>query len=374
MVEAETYDSFGNNGGSARTRYVYTRRERDSDTGMLYYRARFYDPQLGRFISEDPIGFRGGDVNLYVYVKNQPLGSIDPAGTEILTARQYEIPMLPPLPPHPPPPPFDYYGLLFGDGGILTRSTGEEFLSARERARQPCKPFGERWLQSITDTNQAIPGLGAPLGTSLIPSSGASQITGQPGLLGWAWRGGGPGFGSSALQSGATSIATNASFEGGIGVGHILMRSVVPVAMRTIVAGCGVPVAGCGVPSRFDIQLAGDEGEEKVNSEQNDGQMPGKENRFGLKAVISLLVLVSCWILWFVFHRAWIIALGLSVVASLCAEYLGAKVFTKNSWFDRLSVEHSGFSVLRIAIGVIVVLVVFSLIILGRLVFLKIFH
>jgi hypothetical protein len=120
------------------------------------------------------------------------------------------------------------------------------------------------------------------------------------------------------------------------------MRSVVPVAMRTI-------VAGCGVPSRFDIQLAGDEGEEKVNSEQNDGQMPGKENRFGLKAVISLLVLVSCWILWFVFYRGWIIALGLSVVASLCAEYLGAKVFTKNSWFDRLSVEHSRFSVLRIA-------------------------
>lgn len=111
-----------------------------------------------------------------------------------------------------------------------------------------------------------------------------------------------------------------------------------------------------------------------MNSEQNDGQMPAKENRFGLKAVISLLVLVACWILWFVFDRGWIIALGLSVVACLSAEYVGAKVFTKNSWFDRLSVEYSGFSVLRIAIGVIVVLVIFSVIILGRLVFLRIFH
>ncbi len=179
-VEQESYDSFGNSAGSARTRYGYTGRERDSDTGMLYYRARFYDPQVGRFISEDPIGFRGGDVNLYAYVKNHPLGSIDPAGTEILSARQYEIPMLPPRPP--PPPPFDYYGFLFADGGVLTRSTGEEFISARERARQPCKRFGERWVQNFADTNGAIPGLAAPMGTSIIPAPGAAQITGKPGL------------------------------------------------------------------------------------------------------------------------------------------------------------------------------------------------
>ena len=219
-VEQESYDSFGNSAGSARTRYGYTGRERDSDTGMLYYRARFYDPQVGRFISEDPIGFRGGDVNLYAYVKNHPLGSIDPAGTEILSARQYEIPMLPPRPP--PPPPFDYYGFLFADGGVLTRSTGEEFISARERARQPCKRFGERWVQNFADTNGAIPGLAAPMGTSIIPAPGAAQITGKPGLLGWAWRGGGPGFGSAAVQSGLVSVATNASFEGGIAVGSYI--------------------------------------------------------------------------------------------------------------------------------------------------------
>lgn len=65
---------------------------------MLYYRARFYDPQVGRFISEDPIRFQGGDINLYAYVKNRPLSNIDPSGTEILTARQYEIPILLPRP------------------------------------------------------------------------------------------------------------------------------------------------------------------------------------------------------------------------------------------------------------------------------------
>jgi uncharacterized protein RhaS with RHS repeats len=46
----------------------------------MYYRARWYDPREGRFISEDPIGFRGG-VNLYGYVGNNPLRNIDPQGT-----------------------------------------------------------------------------------------------------------------------------------------------------------------------------------------------------------------------------------------------------------------------------------------------------
>lgn len=82
VVETLAYDSFGNNGGSTRTRYTYTGRERDPDTGLLYYRARFYDPQLGRFISEDPIGFAGGDVNLYGYVWQNPLTARDSSGLD----------------------------------------------------------------------------------------------------------------------------------------------------------------------------------------------------------------------------------------------------------------------------------------------------
>jgi uncharacterized protein RhaS with RHS repeats len=43
-------------------------------------RARYYDPSVGRFISEDPIGFEGGDVNLCAYVGNNPVNRIDPNG------------------------------------------------------------------------------------------------------------------------------------------------------------------------------------------------------------------------------------------------------------------------------------------------------
>lgn len=48
--------------------------------GFYYMRARYYDPKVGRFISEDPIGFEGGTVNLYEYVGNQPVNRKDPSG------------------------------------------------------------------------------------------------------------------------------------------------------------------------------------------------------------------------------------------------------------------------------------------------------
>jgi len=81
LAEMETYDSFGNGGSGARTRYTYTGRERDPDTGILYYRARFYDQQIGRFLSEDPLGLGPGP-NPYEYGYDNPLRYIDPTGNQ----------------------------------------------------------------------------------------------------------------------------------------------------------------------------------------------------------------------------------------------------------------------------------------------------
>ncbi|MEJ2216017.1 MAG: RHS repeat-associated core domain-containing protein, partial [Gemmatimonadota bacterium] len=52
---------------------------RDTETGLYYMRARYYDPDLARFISEDPIGLAGG-INPYVYAGNNPLTHRDPSG------------------------------------------------------------------------------------------------------------------------------------------------------------------------------------------------------------------------------------------------------------------------------------------------------
>jgi RHS repeat-associated protein len=81
VLDTNEYDSFGNaTNSSFPTRYQFTGREFESETGLQYTRARWYDPQIGKFISEDPIGFAGGDINLYGYVGNDPLNSTDPSG------------------------------------------------------------------------------------------------------------------------------------------------------------------------------------------------------------------------------------------------------------------------------------------------------
>ncbi len=82
LANTYTYDAFGNLTASTGTTvnpFQYTGRDYDSETGLRYYRARYYDSITGRFLSEDPIGFYGG-LNLYPYVKNGPIDFVDPTG------------------------------------------------------------------------------------------------------------------------------------------------------------------------------------------------------------------------------------------------------------------------------------------------------
>jgi RHS repeat-associated protein len=77
-----TYEPFGNvtQTGQANTNsYKFTRRE-DDGSGLYYYRLRYYQPRMQRFISEDPIGISGGDVNLYAYALNNSTRFVDPLG------------------------------------------------------------------------------------------------------------------------------------------------------------------------------------------------------------------------------------------------------------------------------------------------------
>ena len=57
----------------------YTGRENDHN-GLYYYRARYYDPVLKRFLSEDPIGLAGGSLSFYSYVNGNPVSYADPLG------------------------------------------------------------------------------------------------------------------------------------------------------------------------------------------------------------------------------------------------------------------------------------------------------
>jgi RHS repeat-associated protein len=79
------------------TRYQYTGRDWDADSGLQYNRLRWYDPATGRWVSEDPIGFAGGDANLARYVGNGATNATDPSGLQaqepddlFLTEEQFE--------------------------------------------------------------------------------------------------------------------------------------------------------------------------------------------------------------------------------------------------------------------------------------------
>jgi RHS repeat-associated protein len=80
------YDGWGNatesNAGNG-DRYKYTGREWDDAVKLQYNRARYYDPKVGRWTSQDPAGFDAGDSNLYRYVNDGPTDATDPSGKDI---------------------------------------------------------------------------------------------------------------------------------------------------------------------------------------------------------------------------------------------------------------------------------------------------
>jgi RHS repeat-associated protein len=90
LVNHIKYDSFGNviaeSNPAIKSRYKYTGREFDAETGMQFNRARYYDANIGRFLSEDPIGFEGGSLNLVSYVANSPSNYRDPSGNNLVAA------------------------------------------------------------------------------------------------------------------------------------------------------------------------------------------------------------------------------------------------------------------------------------------------
>lgn len=88
VAQSYVYDAFGQlvrQVGSRPNPYTYTGREFDAESDLYYYRARYYDPRIGRFNQEDP--FRGvltqpSTLNLYAYVGNNPINRQDPFGLQ----------------------------------------------------------------------------------------------------------------------------------------------------------------------------------------------------------------------------------------------------------------------------------------------------
>ena len=93
IANTYTYDSFGNltaSTGSITNRFQYTAREFDSESSLYYYRARYYDPNGGRFMSEDPKRFDGG-IDFYSYVSNNSPNKVDRFGLTLCSNKEAKI-------------------------------------------------------------------------------------------------------------------------------------------------------------------------------------------------------------------------------------------------------------------------------------------
>jgi len=78
VVSRRGYDPWGYSSGS--DGFALAGRESDSATGLSYFRARYYNSDMERFLSEDALGRAQGEVNYYAYVLNNPLRYTDPSG------------------------------------------------------------------------------------------------------------------------------------------------------------------------------------------------------------------------------------------------------------------------------------------------------
>ena len=83
-VQEVLYDSFGreiqNSSPELALPLGFAGGLHDADTGLIHFGYREYDPATGRFISPDPLGYAGGDVDLYGYCQNEPVNGTDPFG------------------------------------------------------------------------------------------------------------------------------------------------------------------------------------------------------------------------------------------------------------------------------------------------------
>jgi RHS repeat-associated protein len=92
ILDQLSYDGYGNilteTSSANGDRFKYTARDWDSEIGLQYNRARYYDPKGGRWISLDPTAFGAGDANLYRYVGDDPTGRSDAQGLAANTSAE----------------------------------------------------------------------------------------------------------------------------------------------------------------------------------------------------------------------------------------------------------------------------------------------
>lgn len=176
IVGRFAYEPYGETAVSDNSVYPFRFTGRTPAAENLYYfRARFYDPVVGRFLSEDLIGLAGGDVNLYRYARNSPLLFVDPSGQAFVLAAPVVIPVVETILGFLARRVFlDYIiegGLAVGIGNILANEVaGETYEECQERCireslgkhtlEECLKRCDKKFPDKCQDRGKGLPGRG----------------------------------------------------------------------------------------------------------------------------------------------------------------------------------------------------------------------
>jgi RHS repeat-associated protein len=188
IANSYTYDSFGNvtaSTGTVSNPFAYTAREFDPEAGLYYYRARYYDPTVGRLISEDPLGFAGSGPSLFAYAFNNPTNFIDPYGLNAWDWLQ------------------NFSNFSNGAASALTFGLTDKINSALGNGQFVNRCSGWHTLGTVTGV-----GLSAAIGAEGLPSALSGLSSGAKGAI---------GEGLSLVENnlaGSTLMGTQVSAEG----------------------------------------------------------------------------------------------------------------------------------------------------------------
>ena len=179
VLSIDLYDAFGARTGTAppsdpwgfEAQWGY---QSDTETGLVLCTSRYYDPQQGRFVTRDPVGYDGGD-NLYGYVENDPINFSDPSGYWGVDDAEQVVQNLPPP------------ARAVAQAGLLAIGIGVIVYEGIHNIHWPS--WNPPWSHPITVFPGNIPSL-APPNKVVLPNNPAQS----PGTD-WRW-GSRPGSGS----------------------------------------------------------------------------------------------------------------------------------------------------------------------------------